>query len=230
MKIAIMQPYLFPYIGYFQLIKAVDKFIFYDDVNFIKNGWINRNRILLNNRAHYITVELKDASPFKLINEIQFSDNRLKLQKTIVQAYRKAPYFQDVRSLITDCLSIDTRNICELAINSIKQTCEYLDINTEFEVSSMTYAETKVLDKEERIKEICRANNASHYINPIGGMEIYKKESFKEDGIKIDFIRTDNIEYEQDSAEFVPNLSIIDTMMFNSKEEMPRILNKFKLV
>ena len=225
-----MQPYFFPYIGYFQLIKAVDKFVFYDDVNYIKNGWINRNRILINGKSHYMTIQLKDASPFKLIKDIQFSDNRPRLKKTIEQAYKKAPYFKNIWPLVANCLDIKTQNICELAINSIKETCKYLDINTAFKISSKAYAETKVFDREKRIKEICKANNALQYINAIGGMDLYKKEPFEKDGVELNFIMAGNIEYDQNMIEFVPNLSIIDVMMFNSKKEVSRMLDKYELV
>src|SRR5690554_3981859 len=149
--VAIMQPYFFPYIGYFQLIKAVDKFIFYDDVNFIKNGWINRNRILVNKNANYLTVHLRDASPFKLINEIGLIDNRPKLSKTIAMAYKKAPYFDAVFPVIEACMNYDTDNISELAIKSILEVSKYLDLNTEFERSSIHYSQSKSKGRTERI-------------------------------------------------------------------------------
>ena len=156
LTIAIMQPYFFPYIGYFQLIRAVDKFVFYDDVNFIKNGWINRNRILLTGQVAYITVQLKNASSFKQINCVEFNDNREKLKKTIEQEYKKAPYFNFAWPIIKDCLDLKTNLICELAIHSVVQVAKYLKINTLFETSSTHYAETKNLGRKERIKEICK--------------------------------------------------------------------------
>jgi hypothetical protein len=230
MRLAIMQPYFFPYIGYFQLIKAVDKFIFYDDVNFIKNGWINRNRILINNRASYITVQLKDASSFKPINCIEFTDNREKLKMSIEQAYKKAPHFDSAWPVINTCLDLKTKSISELAIYSVEQVSRYLNLDTHFETSSRRYAKTKDLKKTERLKEICRINNASQYINPIGGTELYTKDDFVTFGINLCFIKSKKIEYMQNKAEFVPWLSIIDVMMFNSPEKVNRILDDFELV
>lgn len=125
-----MQPYFFPYIGYFQLIQAADKFVFYDDVNFIKNGWINRNRILLNSQPAYITVQLKGASSFKQINHVEFTDNREKIRKTIEQAYKKAPYFDSAWPVINECLAFKTNLISELAIHSVIQVSKYLGIST----------------------------------------------------------------------------------------------------
>jgi len=225
-----MQPYFFPYIGYFQLINSVDKFIFYDDVNFIKNGWINRNRILLNGKPHYITLQLKQASSFKTIDVTEFSDNRNKLKKTIFQAYKKTPYFDSAWPIVDKCLSYKTQLISEVAIYSIIETCKYIDLDTEFEISSKAYGDTKGLEREERIKEICKLNNASHYINPIGGVELYDKNIFSEAGIEMRFIKTGDIVYNQNCPVFVPWLSVIDVLMFNSPKDVNGMLNNFVLL
>jgi hypothetical protein len=230
MKLAIMQPYFFPYIGYFQLVRAVDKFIFYDDVNFIKNGWINRNRILLNNQAAYITVQLKGASPFKPINSVEFTDNRGKLKKTIEQAYKKAPFFDSAWPVINTCFDLKTNNICELAIYSVEQVSQYLGLNTQFETSSQRYPYNNKLGGVERLKEISKINRASCYVNPIGGMDMYKKEDFASVGIELCFIKSENIIYKQNNMEFIPDLSIIDVMMFNSTSEINNFFSKYELI
>lgn len=230
MKLGIMQPYFFPYIGYFQLIKAVDKLVFYDDVNFIKNGWINRNRILINNQASYITVQLKDASSFKPINCIKFTDNRGKLKKTIEQAYKRAPYFNGVWPVIDASLDLRTEYVSELAMHSIEMVARYLNLDTYFEISSESYAEIKSLKRTDRLKEICRVNNASQYINPIGGAKLYEKDDFASSGIALWFLKSKEIKYRQNGGEFVPSLSVIDAMMFNSLEEISQLLDKYELV
>jgi hypothetical protein len=228
MKLAVMQPYFFPYIGYFQMINAVDKFIFYDDVNFIKNGWINRNRILINNEPKYITIQLKGASSFKEIKETEYTDNRKKLMKSILQAYAKAPYFNDVMPVVESALSVDTFNISELAIQTVKECCNYLGINTIFEVSSKLYGASKGLDKAERLKQICQLNNASSYINAIGGTELYYKEDFKLSNINLQFIKPKSISYQQSSDVFHPWLSIIDVLMWNNIEAVNQMLNEYQ--
>jgi len=225
MKISIMQPYLFPYIGYFQLINAVDKFIFYDDVNFIKNGWINRNRILLNGNSHYITIQLKNASSFKKINNIEFTDNRSKIIKTIQQAYRKAPYYSDVIPMIIDAFNINTTSISEQAITSIIATCEYIGMEVKFERSSCKYSETKELEKSTRLQKICKLNNSNQYFNMLGGQNLYSKEDFLTNGIKLHFINSKEVSYTQFDKIFVPCLSIIDVMMFNTKDKIRNFLN-----
>ncbi len=228
MTVAIMQPYFLPYIGYFQLINAVDKFIFYDDVNFIKNGWINRNRIIINNKINYLTVQLNGASSNKLINEVEFTDNRNKLISTINLAYKRAPYFNQVFPLINDILVFQTSSISELAIFSIEMVSEFLSINTIFEVSSLKYSDTKGLEKAERLKEICHRNEACKYINPIGGQGLYNKDDFRSANIDLHFLKTNFIKYKQFQHDFISNLSIIDVLMFNNSEIIQEYLSLFE--
>ena len=230
LKIAVMQPYFFPYIGYFQLINSADIFIFYDDVNFIKNGWINRNRILLNNEAHYITIQLKEASSNKLINEVKYSDNRVKIIKTIEQAYNKAPFFNDVMPVILDCLVSESTNICELAILTVKSSCKYLNITTELEISSDKYKETKGLGRIERLVNICKSNGSDCYINPSGGNGLYNKDDFNKFNTNLYFIHSNPLKYKQFNNIFIPSLSIIDVMMFNSRDEISKMLNQYQLI
>jgi hypothetical protein len=225
-----MQPYFFPYIGYFQLVNAMDKFVFYDDVNFINRGWINRNRILINGKANYITVNLQGASQNKLINEIEIIDNRAKLKKTILQAYRKAPYFAEAWPFVEAVIDYNTETMSELSAFSVIKTCEYLGIKTNFEFSSLKYFDTIILRKEERLIEICKRNNAIEYINPIGGTELYEKAEFANHCINLHFLKTNPIQYRQFSEVFIPNLSIIDVMMFNSIEQIHEMLDNFELI
>lgn len=229
MRVSIMQPYIFPYIGYFQLIHAVDKFVIYDDVNFIKNGWINRNRILINGNATYFTVSLKEASPFKLISEIEFIDNRKKIIKSIELAYKKSPFYYDVFTMIYDIMSMPTEKISELAAKSVMSVCKYLNIGTKIEFSGELYSWSKGLDKADRIIEICKNNNAKVYINSLGGKDLYDKKYFKDNGVDLKFLRTNTLTYNQKMTGFVPSLSIIDVLMFNSIEEISTMLTLYEL-
>ncbi|MCU0605867.1 MAG: WbqC family protein [Candidatus Edwardsbacteria bacterium] len=229
-KLAVMQPYFFPYLGYFQLVRAADTFVFYDDVNFIKNGWINRNRILIDGAPHYLTVQLKNASSFSPINRVEFTDNRGKLLKTIQQAYQKAPFFGQAWPVVEDCLRSDTTLIGELAMRSVTKVSHYLGIDTSFQASSSHAAATKGLEKTGRLVEICRLNGATDYINPIGGRSLYRKEDFAGNGIRLSFIRSKDVRYRQNCPQFVPDLSIIDVIMFNSREAIGRMLNEHELI
>lgn len=233
MKIAIMQPYIFPYLGYFQLINAVDKFVFYDDVNYIKKGWINRNRILTNNEAMLFTIPVLKASQNKLINEIELGwDEKWKKQffTTLEQNYKKATYFEQSIDLIKTIFNQPQISIADLTISSIKVVSNYLELKTVFETSSQQYATTKGMEKAARLISICQVNGTDTYINPIGGKELYQKQHFKENGIDLFFIENQLPVYKQFNNDFVAGLSIIDVLMFNSKQEVKKMLNQYQLV
>lgn len=228
-----MQPYIFPYIGYFQLIKAVDYFVFYDDVNFIKNGWINRNRIIINKNINYLTIPLVGASSNKNINDISilnFSKTKEKILKTIEQNYKKAPFFSDSFRLIQDIFSRDHSDISSLAAESVIQISKYLNLKTEFYLSSKHFGDTKNLDRADRLIEITKRLNSNTYINPIGGAELYNKDMFKENGINLLFIQPKEVKYKQFNDEFTPWLSIIDVLMFNDTSKVKSFLNDFELI
>ncbi len=232
MTLGIMQPYIFPYIGYFQLINSVDKFVIYDDVNFINKGWINRNRILNNGKESLFSIPLKEASQNKLINEIEVNwDNswKNKFLKTLEQCYKKAPFYQDVLPLIEQTISLDNEVISKVIENNLKLVCEYLAIKTEIISSSSIYKNTH-LKAQERILDICLQERATQYVNPIGGLELYDKDFFEAKNIELNFIKSNPIEYKQYKNEFVPWLSMIDILMFNSKEEIKSLLNSYELI
>lgn len=236
MKLAIMQPYFFPYIGYFQLIYAVDKIIFYDDVNYIKGGWINRNKILVNKKEYLFTIPIKNPSSYKLINQTEVCLEKYQIWKkkflnTLRLSYKKAPYFDEIFSLVENTVNVDNLSIIsEIAIHSVINVFEYLGIKIKYELSSEYYANNKELKKSSRLIDICRINKAETYINPIGGIKLYDKNEFREYGIELKFLKTKDIIYKQFDNEFISNLSIIDVMMFNSKDRLIEILNDYELI
>ncbi len=226
MILAIMQPYLFPYWGYFQLIHAADKFIFYDDVNYIKGGWINRNNILVNGRKHMYTVEVTGASSFKKINEIQLGRNMGKVLKTIEQAYNKAPYFQQAFPIVKRVFSNKNpeQSIAQLAIHSVTEVCTYLEIDTILETSSERYPYTRDSKGTKRLFKICKENLSHLYINTLAGSPIYSKKEFSEQNIELRFLDSLQFEYLQFVRDFTPHLSIIDVLMFNSRDKLQETL------
>ncbi|HLA56997.1 MAG TPA: WbqC family protein [Flavobacterium sp.] len=231
MKTAIMQPYLFPYIGYFQLIDSVDTFVVYDDVNFIKKGWINRNNILVNGQSHMFTMPLKDASQNKLISEISISESdwNKDLLKTIALAYKKAPYFPEVFVLVESILMSGEINLAKFIANSLRRICSYLEIDTNIVISSEIEKDNS-LKAQDKIIEICKKLDAKAYINAIGGMELYDATAFQQQNITLHFLKTQPIIYSQFKNEFIPWLSIIDVMMFNPVSEIKNILAKRELI
>ena len=232
MKTAIMQPYLFPYIGYFQLINAVNKFIILDDVNYINKGWINRNNMIANKQKTLFTFPLIKASQNKLINEIEISEDKIwatKFLKTLTMSYKKAPFFEETKALIENILSFETKNLSEYLHNSISKIIEFLGITTQIVRTSAIFDKGNLI-ADDRILDICKKVNTDIYINPIGGQELYSKEKFKQNNIKLFFLQTGKVEYKQFGTNFIPSLSIIDVMMFNSPEEIKKMLNNYTLI
>ena len=231
-KLAIMQPYFLPYIGYFQLMAAVDKFVVFDDVNYINRGWVNRNRLLLNGVAHTFTVPLRGASQNRLICEIELADAqgwREKLLRTIRQAYRKAPCYAQVSALLESLINYPSLRLDEFLLNSLREIVRYLSLETEIVSTSRIY-ENAHLKGQERILDICRQEGAYIYINPIGGVDLYDRSSFAKHGLLLYFLRSRPVSYAQGKGEHVAGLSIMDVLMFNEPAAVRRLLTEIDLV
>lgn len=229
MTLAIMQPYFLPYIGYWQMIRAVDTYVIYDDVNYIKSGWINRNRMLLGGRDFMFNLELRGASPNKLINEIEVADNQSKFLRTASQAYAKAPHCKEVMALIEQICSYDKGDLGQFLGNSLIEISAYLGLDTKFIYSSQIEKNNE-LKAQDKVLHIAQRLGATQYYNAIGGQELYSKADFAAEGIELKFLETLPIQYGQYRNEFVPWLSILDVMMFNSPEHISQMLDKYELI
>ena len=232
MKLGMMQPYFYPYIGYWQLMSCVDEYIIYDDVNYIKGGWINRNRIKINDEPAYFGISVKKASQNRKINEHEIfmpdSDKERLLMK-VRMAYAKAPYFKDVYELFENTVYCERTNLAEYLKYLNIKTAEYMGITTKiYSATELGFDHTT--RAQARIIDICRLRGASEYINAIGGKELYDKQLFGENGIKLSFLKMDTgIIYPQGKGRFIPSLSILDVLMFNSKEETQALLNRYSI-
>jgi len=233
MKSAIMQPYFFPYIGYFQLINSVDKFIIYDNIQYTKKGWINRNRILVNKKDQLITLPIRKDSDYLNIIERELSESwkidKNKMLNVIKSSYNKAPYFQDTFELISKCLNNPETNLFKFIYDSIVSINNYLEIKTPIIISS-TVDIDHTLKSQDKVLSLCKKQNADIYINSIGGVELYNKETFRKNNIELNFIKSNPIQYKQFNNEFISWLSIIDVMMFNSKQQIKEYLNNYTLI
>jgi hypothetical protein len=227
-KLAIMQPYFMPYIGYWQLLAAADNFVVYDNIQYTKKGWINRNRFVQNGRDSLFTIPLKKDSEYLDISRRAVADefNRAKLLNRFEANYRKAPFFKTVFPLMTSIIMAEHSNLFEYVHHSVQVTAGFLGITTPIVISS-TIAIEHSLRGVDKVVALCKAMGADTYINPIGGQNLYSTSSFEAHGIKLRFIRTRPISYRQFDDSFVPNLSIIDVMMFNSKESIQAMLGEF---
>jgi hypothetical protein len=232
-KIAIMQPYFFPYIGYFQLINAVDEFIIYDNIKYTKKGWINRNRILSNGKDSLITLPIKKDSDFLDVVDRELPENwereRTNIINQIVNSYRKSPHFDTAFDIIEKSMLCSKTNLFEFIHYGLLQINDYIGIKTKIIKSSDVPIDHSLKSKD-KVIEICKNRNASVYINPIGGTGLYQKEEFKNSNIDLYFIKSNPILYSQFSDNFIPWLSIIDIIMFNSKDEIQNHLKDFSLI
>jgi hypothetical protein len=219
MKVAIMQPYFFPYIGYFQLLASVDVLILYDNIKYTKKGWINRNRMLRNGQDTMFTLPLKSASDFQDIcdRELAATFDPDKLVGQFREAYQRAPYFEQTFELIERVIRHEDANLFCYLYNSLIQTCKHLGIGTKIRLSSQI-AIDHTLKSQEKVLALCESMGADVYVNSIGGVELYSRDLFRKNRIELKFLQSRPFEYAQFGAAFVPWLSIIDVMMFNSTD------------
>lgn len=229
MKLAIMQPYFFPYIGYFQLIKSVDTFIIYDDVNYIKGGWINRNRIAsksTGNKPIYFGLTLENQSSFEKIYNIKAKQSHFhddKLKKKVSNCYKKSPYYEKVYPLFEKVINSESNYITDINYNCIKIVCDFLNIKTKIIKTSRQISNDK-LAGQDRVIDICKKLNCTKYINAIGGKELYNTGNFLSNGIELKFIKSKPIEHEW------WNLSIIHQMMTFEETQLQEMLNSYELL
>jgi len=232
-RVAIMQPYFLPYIGYFQLIKSVDEFILYDNIQYTKKGWINRNRILVNGSDRLITLPVKKDSDYLNVVDREISDtwntDKKSLLNLIKSSYSKAPYFRETYELLEECLAVERTNLFEFIHQTLLKINRYVEIETPITISS-TISIDHSLKSEEKVLSLCKAVGATMYINAIGGQHLYSKDRFAAHKIQLQFIKSDTIQYSQFSSNFVPWLSIVDVLMFNSKQDIIRYLNSYTLI
>ena len=220
-----MQPYFLPYIGYYQLLNYCDTFLIYDDIEYTKKGWINRNRFQQNGEIRTFSLNLKSASDYFQIRERELAEgfNRLKMIRSIEAAYQKAPHFEEMVNLLRPIISFESNNLFSYLENSIHMVCKYLEINTKVVRSSDLGSQTG-LRGQERVIRICEILGATQYVNPIGGMDLYNRISFENRGIELKFIKSRLSPYSQGNFEFVPALSIVDQIAFCGGEKIKSVL------
>ena len=231
MKVAVMQPYLFPYLGYFQLMAAVDTFVFLDDVAYIKKGWINRNRLLVNKAEYLFTVPVKGASQNRMIREIETDITeawKKKFFRTLEEAYAKAPYLQETLTLVHEIFENPSASLSVFISGSFRLLNEKLGITTKLEPSSAAFP-CRELRAQDKIVCIARAAGATVYVNPPGGRELYDAELFRRNDLALKFLAPALPEYSQPAAQFVPGLSIIDVLMHNPVPVVQEWLHLYQL-
>jgi hypothetical protein len=233
MKLAIMQPYFLPYVGYFQLIASVDKFVVYDDVSFIKGGWINRNNIKVQGQAKLITIPLQNGNSGVPICDVLIAGKRefwtKKMLRTVAESYSKAPQYDVIFPIFEAWVTAGIEGVSELNLRIITDICQYVGLKTEVVPTSKVYANSN-LSSVARVLDICQQEGAAHYINAIGGRELYSQDTFKNEGVELSFLKPVLSPYSQGKGEFILGLSILDTLMWNSGKVILEMLTTYSLV
>ncbi|AWW49189.1 WbqC family protein [Polynucleobacter paneuropaeus] len=227
MKICVMQPYFLPYLGYWQLLNYVDKFIIFDDVNYIKKGYINRNKMLLKNGLYQFTLSIDGASQNKKICELKLLGDHEKILKTISQGYKDALNFETIYPFMEDIFSFRSPCLVDFIEHSIKKICDLLSIKVEILKSSKIILNESGANK---IIPLCKLHSANVYVNPVGGMELYKKDDFLAHNIDLRFIKLIPLEYDQLNTPFHPNLSIVDFLFNVPKANWGRHLEGYEII
>lgn len=232
-KVAIMQPYFFPYMGYFHLLNSVDEFVIYDNIQYTKKGWINRNRILVNGKDKLISLPLKKDSDYLNVIDRKLSDNwnveKVKLLNLIKSSYKKSPQYSIIFPIIEKCIQFSDNNLFNFILNSLTQLNSFLEIDTKVTISS-TINIDHTLKSKDKVIAICKNLNATTYINAIGGQELYNVKDFKNHELDLKFIKSSLLNYKQYKNEFIPWLSILDILFFNEKQDIIKHLNEYTLI
>jgi hypothetical protein len=223
MRTVVMQPYFFPYLGYFQLLAVADVFVVFEDVHFIKKGWIHRNRILVDGAPKLFTVPLAGASQNRRIHELEVHDGERwgrAFLASLQGAYARAPHYRSAIEVVRESLpGAGPTLVADLAVRSVRNVAEYVGLSLPPLRSSRDFGNAE-LKGQARIIDICRRVGARTYVNPASGERLYQLEAFEDAGMELHFLAPELEVYRQFGGEFVPYLSVIDVLMFNPPERV----------
>ena len=231
-RVAAIQPYLFPYVGYFQLMAACDELLLLDDVQYVTRRWINRNRILVNGEPSWITLPVRHACRDLPINERRYAREPLTARRVLHQieaAYRRAPHLASVLALVDDALTGTDDNVARINARALALVAGAVGIDTPVVLASDTRG-NRGLRGEDAIIELCRRRGATAYLNPIGGSGLYDSSRFAAAGLSLEFLQFEAPAYPQFGAPFVPRLSIVDVMMFNALATVRAMITRGSIV
>lgn len=237
MKLGVMQPYFFPYIGYYQLIDHVDQWVVFDKTQYIRKGWVNRNRVLhpdVNKEWNYITVPVRKhdkSTPISLIeinNDLQW---KKEIAGKLSHYKRVAPYYQAVLDLLDECFSQEAELLSDFLITCLSASCERLQIDfSPLVFSKMNLNIDDAKHAGQWALNIASALDAQEYVNPPGGYKIFDEAEFRAKSVNLRFLSSSISSYNQGKRPFVSGLSIIDVMMWNSADQIKEMLSRYSIM
>lgn len=232
MLLVIHPAYFFPYLPYFQLLHAADRFLFLDDVTLIRRGWANRNRVLMAGQPTYLTIPLEGASQNRRVDETKIfegTDWRRRIRRTVQRCYQRAPFYARGAALLDEVLDTPADSITDLARTSVLRTCQLLGVEVEVARTSQRHPAGD-LRGQARMIEICKREGATTYLNAAAGRHLYDRPSFDQAELELRFLQPGSIEYDQRRPGFVPGLSILDVIMFNDLPQIASMLERYQVV
>ncbi len=232
-----MQPYTFPYIGYFQLINYVDKWVVFDDTQYISKGWVNRNRILhpdSKKEWQYFTIPVKKHSRKSKIQDIEINTElnwKDELLGKLSHYKKKAPFYMETVDFLGDCISTNDYKLSEWTVHTLKSTCDYLDLSFDYSIFSKMDINTENIEHAgEWALRISDAIGVDEYVNPPSGYRIFKENEFLEKNIKLRFLKPNLTPYIQRRSSFTAGLSIIDVLICNDKNQIREMLMEHEIL
>jgi len=227
-----MQPYFFPYIGYFQLMAYVDRWVVFDETQFIHKGWVNRNRVLhpdIQKQWQYVTVPLaKKSRDEQICNLLIHPDDgwRNQILGKLTSYRKKAPYYAETMDFVADCFDCKEQSLVAFLVSLLRKTQEHIGFDTQIDVQSdLDLAVLHVEHAGQWSLRIAEQLGASSYINPAGGAGLFREGEFNDAGIELRFLESQSSPYDQGGRDFVAGLSIIDVLMWNGKEAVKSMLS-----
>lgn len=225
MRLGIMQPYFFPYLGYFGLIHRTDAWVVFDVVKYTPKTWANRNRILHPRGSwQYVSVPVVHRHGQR-IEEAEIQGRLSARDRVLGQLdhYRHAgaPYFAEVRNLVAGSFALNSDSLCAINVQCLELVCGYLGIGFRPRILSREPLDLPVIEHPGQwALEIATALDADEYVNPSGGTKLFDPEAFRMRGIRLTFAPSMDFRYPTGPYEFVNRLSILDVLMWNAPEHV----------
>lgn len=225
MNLGVMQPYFFPYLGYFELIQKTDRWVVFDTVQYNARSWMNRNRILHPiEGTQYIGVPVRHAPKGTPIREIRLIDKAAAERRVLGQLahYRRhAPYYEAVTGLVGGTFAVASDRLVDVNLAGLSAVCRYLAVPFTWQLcSDLRINGADIGHAGAWALAIARHLDASRYINPPGGRILFRPEEWREAGIELRFTEPPTLRYSCAPYEFVEHLSILDVLMWMSPDKV----------
>lgn len=229
-----MQPYFFPYMGHFSLVAACEKWVVFDDSQYTSRSWMNRNRVLHPSAGwSYINLPVHKTglnSKIKDVLVVDKKDSWLRVRAQLAHYKNKAPFYNQVLSIVDEAFSVESHRLVDINVSSIKSVCRYLNVAFDYTISSrVNFDYSTVREADDWAFVITRQMGGEQYVNPSSGRHLFSRKKYIEGGIDLLFHEFEPFVYDCGQFKFESSLSILDVLMWNTVESVRSGLSCFKL-